>query len=62
MEVGIEASQDQGVLLRVEDRGPGWTRPSWRGCAIASTAPATPRVPGLGLAIVETITRRLAVP
>lgn len=59
VEVGIEASQDQGVLLRVEDRGPGVDEAELARLCDRFYSAGNPQGAGLGLAIVETITRRL---
>ena len=59
VEVGIEASQDQGVLLRVKDRGPGVDEAELARLCDRFYSAGNPQGAGLGLAIVETITRRL---
>ena len=59
VEVGIEASQDNGVLLRVEDRGPGVDEAELTRLCDRFYSAGNPQGAGLGLAIVETIARRL---
>ena len=59
VEVRIEASQDDGVLLRVEDRGPGVDESDLARLCDRFYSAGNPQGAGLGLAIVETITRRL---
>jgi two-component system sensor histidine kinase QseC len=59
VEVGIETSQDQSILLRVEDRGPGVDEAELTRLCDRFYSAGNPQGAGLGLAIVETITRRL---
>lgn len=59
VEIGIEAGQDDGVLLRVEDRGPGVDEAELARLCDRFYSAGNPQGAGLGLAIVETITRRL---
>lgn len=59
VEVGIETSPDEGVLLRVEDRGPGVDEAELARLCDRFYSAGNPQGAGLGLAIVETITRRL---
>ncbi|QDD89691.1 ATP-binding protein [Pseudomonas oryzihabitans] len=59
VEVGIEPGQDDGVLLRVEDRGPGVDEAELARLCDRFYSAGNPQGAGLGLAIVETITRRL---
>ena len=59
VEVGIEPGQDDGVLLRVEDSGPGVDEAELARLCDRFYSAGNPQGAGLGLAIVETITRRL---
>jgi len=59
VEVGIDSGQDDGVLLRVEDRGPGVDEAELARLCDRFYSAGNPQGAGLGLAIVETITRRL---